>query len=507
DSSIIGEWKEIKEAIVGAMHLILVRPTKLLFIDKAGKNPDAVYPDGRYAYSSEYDLTTGNSRILNLKTNTFCSAGSFIENGTLIESGGDDDAFGALNGSQSIRLYNSCDDGSCDWLEFPYLDTARWYNTMTTLPDGRILNFGGSTIGTTINNASVNNPTYEFYPKKSKSVKFQFLVDTLPYNLYPAVFVLPGPSDQTWLYISANKKAIVWDYSESVIVRHLPDIPGGPRTYPATGTIFITPLHYEDNYAAEIVACGGSAEKKADAKSDNDCARLNLAKPDSGWTLEPFGDFDTGRLMGDYVYLPDGKVLIVNGAGVGFAGWDTGDVTNRTHSASIPQKMPLLYDPKAPLGSRFTRMAEAKYVRVYHSAATLIPDGTVFVAGSNPNEVYCDTCEYPTDIKGTKTFNSLTSIQVKYGETVTITMKLDDHIANITASLIHHGFSTHSQHMSSRYVSLKTENQVPIKSGYAVDVTLPPHPNIMPPGRHNYIYILNRGTPANTAIEINLKRS
>ncbi|CAG8811716.1 15873_t:CDS:1, partial [Racocetra fulgida] len=56
-----------------------------------GENPEAVYPDGRYAYSVEYDLTTGNSRILSLRTNTFCSAGSFFENGTLIESGGSEE--------------------------------------------------------------------------------------------------------------------------------------------------------------------------------------------------------------------------------------------------------------------------------------------------------------------------------------------------------------------------------------------------------------------------------
>ncbi|CAG8814520.1 5922_t:CDS:2, partial [Gigaspora margarita] len=150
-------------------------------------------------------------------------------------------------------------------------------------------------------------------------------------------------------------------------------IPDGPRTYPVTGTIFLLPLSYEDNYAAEVVACGGSAEKK------------------------PFGDFDTGRLMGDYIHMSDGKVLIVNGAGMGYA--DKGDVTNRKHVARLPQKIPLLYDPKATLGSRFTRMAEAKYVRVCHSTATLIPDGTVFIVGSNPNSAYYDTYEYPTEYR------------------------------------------------------------------------------------------------------------
>ncbi|CAG8714442.1 399_t:CDS:2, partial [Cetraspora pellucida] len=207
---------------------------------------------------------------------------------------------------------------------------------------------------------------------------------------------------------------------------------------------------------------------------------------------------------------------------------DSGNTTNRKHSASLPQKIPLLYDPKAPLGSRFTRMAEAKYVRVYHSSATLIPDGTVFVTGSNPNKGFCDTCEYPTEyrteiftppyllngtprptirsIAGTTAFNSMIPIQTTYGEIVTILINLDDPTANIAAALIHHGFATHSQHMSARYVSLQIKNQTQIPSGYSVDVILPPYPNIMPPGRHTYLYILNKGTPANTAIEINLKR-
>ncbi|KAF0551162.1 galactose oxidase [Gigaspora margarita] len=89
----------------------------------AEKDPDAVYPDGHYAFSSEYDLTTGKSRTLNLKANTFCSAGSFFENSTLIESGGAENT----------------------WLEFlEYMDSARWYTTMVTLPDGRVFNIGGS---------------------------------------------------------------------------------------------------------------------------------------------------------------------------------------------------------------------------------------------------------------------------------------------------------------------------------------------------------------------------
>ncbi|CAG8840806.1 38435_t:CDS:2, partial [Gigaspora margarita] len=87
--SMVGEWKEVGKTAVAAMHIVLVRPTKMLIIDKAEKNHDAVYPDGHYAFSSEYDLTTGKN--------------------------------------------------------LEHMDSARWYNTMVTLPDGRIFNIGGST--------------------------------------------------------------------------------------------------------------------------------------------------------------------------------------------------------------------------------------------------------------------------------------------------------------------------------------------------------------------------
>ncbi|CAG8713680.1 7788_t:CDS:2, partial [Acaulospora colombiana] len=390
-----------------------------------------------------------------------------------------------------------------------------------SLPDGRIFNLGGSKKATAINGDNVTNPTYEFYPGDSQSTTIQFLVDTLPYNLYPAVILLPGPPGQNWLYMAANRKAQIWDYVKQTVVKTLPDIPGGPRTYPCTGTSTLLPLSYENNYNAEIIVCGGSSEPFApDSVTDKDCVRLDLSQTNLTWVSEPFGDLPTGRLMADVIHMPDGKLLFVNGAGQGYAGWDKGTPTNRLHVASQPMKTPLLYDPKAPLGSRFTRMAESQYVRVYHSTATLIPDGRVFVAGSNPNNEYCDICEYPTEyrveiftppyllngvprptvknIAGFATFNTLTAIPVTYGQTITVLVDVNDNSANFTACIIHKGFITHSQHMSARYVSLKVENTIPTKTGYAIDVTLPPNPNIIPPGRHIYLYVLNKGTPADT---------
>lgn len=46
-----------------------------------------------------------------------------------------------------------------------------------------------------------------------------------------------------------------------------------------------------------------------------------------------------------------------------------------------------MYDPDAPLGSRFSvdGLSASTVPRLYHSSATLLPDGSVFVSGSNPN--------------------------------------------------------------------------------------------------------------------------
>jgi hypothetical protein len=481
-----------------------------------------------------YDLTTNTYRILSLRTNTFCSAGAYLANGTMVETGGAEDTAGEKNGFQSVRLIDGCDDDSCDWLEFPYmLDSARWYNTMTTLPDGRVFNLGGSTKAAAINRKDIENPTFEFYPKDhEKGLKIQFLEDSFPYNLYPTVIVLPGPKGQNWLFLAANKKAQIWDYVTKEIVKHLPDIPGGPRTYPLTGTGALIPLTYENNYKAEIIVCGGGTDMKNRlAPAENTCERIDLSQDNPQWIEEEFGpNMKTGRLMPDVIHLPNGKLLYVNGAGAGMAGWDKkarGD-RPRLHTASFPTKNPLLYDPNAKLGSRWSKFAEAPIIRVYHSTATLIPDGTVFVAGSNPNRYYCgmDQCEHPTDVRaevfvppyllngiprpeikkvaGHNKLNEENAIPVTYDQKISVEIDIDSDDVELTASLSHMGFVTHSQHMSARVVKLKVENVQRSETGYTMDITIPPNSNIFPPGRHNYLFILNKGTPGKTAIELHV---
>ena len=70
--------------------------------------------------------------------------------------------------------------------------------------------------------------------------------------------------------------------------------------------------------------------------------------------------------MGNFIQLPDGKLLSINGAQYGSAGFA---------AATTPQLTALIYDPEASAGSRFSIGGTTNIPRMYHSCATLLADG------------------------------------------------------------------------------------------------------------------------------------
>ena len=85
------------------------------------------------------------------------------------------------------------------------------------------------------------------------------------------------------------------------------------------------------------------------------------------------------------VSLPDGTFIIMNGALQGFAGFGL---------ASNPNFGAVLYDPTQPIGSRMSILNNTIVARLYHSEATLLPDGRVLVSGSDP-----ETAKYPEEFR------------------------------------------------------------------------------------------------------------
>lgn len=312
---------------------------------------------------------------------------------------------------------------------------------------------------------------------------------------YPFVFVLPDGN----LFIFANKQSIIYDYKKHEIVKRLPDIPGVARSYPLTGGAVMLPLDPANDYNVEILICGGSERMKNNAVADDTCGRINLGDEEPKWEMDTFVH---KRLMPDGVILPDGSVFWVNGCQRGWAGYN-----GRNHDPTFD---PLIYQPDKKLGERWVQgLADTDIARMYHSVALTLPDGRVWIAGSNNVSPPDILAEYPTEFRveyfsppylfksNTRPLISHVPRVVQYGQSFDILLNLGDLVKpgsepEIKVGYLRPGFSTHSMHMSQRYVYLKHTISDDLQT---ITVEAPPNANIFPPGS-GFLYVICDGIPS-----------
>ncbi|KAG0220819.1 glyoxal oxidase N-terminus-domain-containing protein [Mortierella sp. GBAus27b] len=395
-SRTMGQWDLAGLSGVSAMHGTLIPNTnKIVFLEKVEKNSNAYLPEDatKFSWSVEYDIEEGSFRSLHTKTNLFCSAGGYRPDGTIVSLGGAEAQADIEEGWNSLRFLSACNatQSKCDWdiRDDIKLTTGRWYPTVETLADGRLFIIGGATRGASMNSEEIGVPSWELYPPlPSNPTHFDFLVETLPYNLYPMVHLMPDGN----LFIFANTKSVLFSTKTWSIIKSYPDIPGLPRNYPLSGGSILLPLRPESNYEPEVLICGGSTEFSSRAVGQEQCGRIKPLSQNPEWIME---DMPLGRMMPDLVMVPDGSVLIFNGANKGAAGYGR---------ATEPVLYPVRYQPwdsdeTRQANSRFMLQNPSYIPRLYHSIAMPVLDGRVLVAGSNPNANTLEWGEFPVEFR------------------------------------------------------------------------------------------------------------
>ena len=375
-----------------------------------------------------------------------------------------------------------------------------------------------------VNSAGQNNPTYEFLPSRGQPVGLNILTTTLPANLFPLTWLLPSGN----LFIQTNWGAEIFDYKNNVEYA-LPNIPHSVRTYPASGGTVMLPLTPANNYVATILFCGGSnlepdqwVEDWAIAKYPADASCVNIV-PDVSTTWNDDDSLPEGRTLGSMILLPDEKVLLLNGANTGVAGYGNVSWAIGHSYADSPIKSPLIYDPNASKGSKWSRVGlqDSTVARMYHSGALLLPDGwsflqkhfarmltlcsgSIFVSGSNPNPDYVAAgpgVTYPTEYRVERFYpwyyekrrpeptNLPTTLAYggNYWQTSLTTQDLNNdpatYIQKTKAVVIRTGFSTHAINMSQRLVELGLSYAVKDDGSATLYVSqMPPNPALFPPG-------------------------
>ncbi|GLJ08367.1 hypothetical protein SUGI_0087320 [Cryptomeria japonica] len=506
-----GKWVPLlNNSGVSAMHTILTHTNKVIIFDQTtagpseimrtdppcNENPESEAEDCT-AHSVEYDIATDSVRPLHILTDTWCSSGSFDSDGLLVQTGG------WSTGEKVIRNFKPCDDSICDWVETSTtLARKRWYSSDQILPDGRIIIVGGRATF-----------SYEFVPKQPGESVFRlpFLADTNTVgeqnNLYPFTHL----SSDGNLFIFANKDSILLDYNKNNVVRTFPTMPGGgARNYPSTGSSVMLPLDPANDFqTVEILVCGGAPDgafKQADqdeifVDALKSCGRIVITSENPEWRME---DMPGPRVMGDMLILPTGEILIINGAKEGTAGFQ---------SARKPALSPLLYRPEEDLGNRFTVLAASKIPRMYHSTANVLPDGRVFVGGSNSNGRYrFSGVFFPTELRLEayipyyldSSFNSmrpnitlLSTREIKYGTQFTLVFSVAT-LQNIEFNAYAPPFTTHSWSMNQRFLWLDAASKVADQAtdgSYSVKVTAPPSAVAAPSGYYLF-RVVNGGIPS-----------
>ncbi|RPD53575.1 galactose oxidase [Lentinus tigrinus ALCF2SS1-7] len=484
----IGRYEFLVPGVVVPLLVTLGINNKVAFLEKFGTSE---FPNSTGAYELDLSLTNDFDkawREMHVKSDVFCAGAVVLPDRSarhLVVGGW------SLDSTFGVRLYapdgSPGVNGTNDWQEnFQELklQIGRWYPSALVMSNGSVLVVGGER-----GSNDIPEPTLEILPTPEGGPTFLFmdwLNRTDPNNLYPFLHMLPSGN----IFVGYYNEARILDPVTFDTVKTLPNMPGSVvsplagRTYPLEGTAVLFPQHAPYTDPLTVLVCGGSNFGIA---LDN-CVSIQPEVENPQWTLERM---PSQRVMPCMVTLPDGTFLIVNGAHQGVAGFGL---------ATDPNLSALLYDPTQPVGSRISILNNTIVARLYHSEATLLPDGRVLISGSDP-----ESPQFPEEMRVevyippylnqgfTQPSFTVDEKDWEYGGSYTIHVTLHQGTtANMRVSMIAATSSTHGNSMGMR--TLFPEFSC---NGNTCTVVAPPNSFVSPPGWWQ-IFVLDGPTPSHS---------
>ncbi len=459
--SLLGKWDLPVDWDIVPLHMNLLPSGKILAWSK-------LESDGSMGMPRLWDPIAGppgTARMVPVDTMLFCAGHALMPDGRLMVSGGH------KKDNRGIDDTNIFDPASESWVPgLPKMANGRWYPTVTTLADGRMITVVGRD---TTGEVAVIPEIWE----NDQWVQLTGASLSLPY--YPRQFVAPNgklfyAGEQVkarWLdvdamttngrgkWTSSNALTHLWPYSRNY----------GSAVMYETGKILYTG--------------GGGSVTGSTPTATAETIDLNVTGPQ--WSSTAPMHFARRHL--NATILPDGQVLVTGGTSA--SGFN--DLSGAVHAAEI-------WDPQT---GQWTQLASNTIDRAYHSVSLLLPDGTVLHGASGDANIPGTQQPYPRQtnheifrppylFKGVRpTITGLPKTTVAYGERFTVTTPYAAQI--VAVRWIRLGSVTHAFDSNQRANSLSFS-----RGAGKVLVTAPANGGRAPPG-HYLLFLLNRnGVPS-----------
>ena len=467
-TNVVGQWTTQSGLMpIDPIHTSLMYNGKILVVTGSANCPPTIagcptappYGPSNNSGALVYDPVAGTFTGLTVTWDMFCNGMVPLPDGRIFINGGvQPPSYDPFNGTTRSSIF---DPSSNTFTDAQNMAHGRWYPTVTVLGDGRIMTFSG-----TDENGETNN-TVELYTVGSGWS--QPITSGFTPPLYPRMHVLPNGKV---FYSGPGPNSALFDPSSTTWSLNVAGEIFGDRTY---GTSVLFPLTPANGYDPKVIIMGGGNP----AKNTTEIIDLNASTPQ--WIAGP--NMSQARIEMNAVILPNGKVLALGGSST--------DEDSTTASKNAD-----LYNPAT---NTFTTMAPNVYPRLYHSNALLLPDATVWLAGSNPAfdgvyEKHMEIYQPPylfNSSGGLAARPTITGVQasVSWGNSFTVTTPDAATIASVV--MIKTGSPTHAFDMDQRMVGLNFT----AGSG-ALTATAPPNQNIAPPGHYMLFLVNSSGVPS-----------
>jgi hypothetical protein len=443
----VGTWTGPFPWPIVAVHMVLLPTGKILAWDLDGNNAARLWDPAADTFT---DVTDTSVNFL-----FFCAGQTALADGRVLVDGGH------INYDVGSPQAHAFDPTTLTWSPLASMAYGRWYPTVITLSDGRVLAVSGHTTCSTC----VASTPEVYDPAANTWKKLSAAQSSIP-TQYPHLFVLP------------DGRVVQVGSSEEVIPTRVLDVASqtwttvDPRSIDGGSSVM---------YRPGAVMKTGAAWDDGRANPSSATYVLDIAQPTPAWRQTASMAF--ARVTHNVTLLPDGTVLVTGGSG----------------NANVSDPASVVYNAElwSPTTETWTTMAAMQVPRVYHSTALLLPDGRVLEAGSGrfngtgpgveqfSSEIYSP----PYLFKGVRPTITSVPTTIAYGSTFSVATPDAARIA--TVSLVRLGSVTHAFNSGQRFLSLAFQ-----PGSGTLSVTAPLNGNVAPPGYYMLFILDTNGVPS-----------